>query len=290
MNRNSPQRRTTNKHVTLEQRIRQMARRYRAEQRRIAGRQANGHTPRQTSTVIAGAFVFAAVAAMAASVGISSPFTKANEDYAAGRFADAASGFEQVIAGHGYSAPVLFNLGNAWLQAGQPERAILNYERALVLSPNDAAVRANLRTAQSRAKVEVRKPGILEKVVRVANLNTWAWIVALILPCVCASVVAGRLLRGSLKKCMRIASVAGVCVLIPAGVCIAARWQELGRAVVLGADTPAHIAPAEASGVSFNLRGGEVVRAQESHGSFTLVHTSDDRSGWVSSAAVARVI
>src|SRR5262249_52216666 len=50
-----------------------------------------------------------------------------------------------------------FNLGNAKAQSGKPIDAILAYERALRLAPNDPDTRANLELV--RAKLAGTKPG-----------------------------------------------------------------------------------------------------------------------------------
>ncbi len=64
---------------------------------------------------------------------------------AGGDYRAAVRNYEQILDREGFSAPLLFNLGNAWLRLGNPARAILNYERALVLSPHNAAIdEANL--------------------------------------------------------------------------------------------------------------------------------------------------
>src|SRR4029077_19623718 len=46
------------------------------------------------------------------------------------------------------SGPVYFNLGNAYFRAGNPGRAILNYERARRLMPRDPDLHANLGFAR----------------------------------------------------------------------------------------------------------------------------------------------
>ena len=46
-----------------------------------------------------------------------------------------------------YSADLFYNLGNAWFKLGDQGRAILNYERALVLNPRMEEARSNFQTA-----------------------------------------------------------------------------------------------------------------------------------------------
>ena len=69
----------------------------------------------------------------------------------------------------------MFNLGNAWLRLGKPARAILDYERALVLAPHSAAIAANLGAAQERAGLAPRSGGPWLTVARYFSFDTYVW-------------------------------------------------------------------------------------------------------------------
>ncbi len=73
-------------------------------------------------------------------------FEAANRAFGAGKYAEAISGYEKITKENGYSAAVLFNLGNAYYHNNQFGRAILNYERALRLSPRDPDIQEWLGT------------------------------------------------------------------------------------------------------------------------------------------------
>ena len=45
---------------------------------------------------------------------------------------------------------IYYNLGNSYYKADDIARAILNYERALLLEPGNADIRANLEIARSK--------------------------------------------------------------------------------------------------------------------------------------------
>lgn len=219
-----------------------------------------------------------------------SDFERANQDYAAGRYSDAAHGFETVIAKQGFSAPLLFNLGNAWLEAGELGRAILSYERALVLSPGDDSIAKNLQVAREKANIATTNPGILYKAVHLLSWNALSWLSALSIVGIAVLVLVGRLkpLWAPLGRRLAI----GVCVI---AFCITAtslafRWPDLNRAVVLNNDTPVRIAPADSAGVSFKLPAGELVQARKNHGKYVLIRTHDGKSGWASGDEVARIM
>lgn len=77
--------------------------------------------------------------------------TKAEADsaYAAGRFQDAIKGYEDLLK-KGSSADLYYNLGNAYYRSEDITHAVLNYERALLLSPGDKDIRHNLQMARSK--------------------------------------------------------------------------------------------------------------------------------------------
>ena len=72
---------------------------------------------------------------------------KANEMYAQGKYQDAAIVYENILKQGYESAELYFNLGNAYYKQNVIATAILNYEKALQLSPNDDDIKYNLELA-----------------------------------------------------------------------------------------------------------------------------------------------
>ena len=69
---------------------------------------------------------------------------KANELYAANEYAKAIQLYENILGQGHESAALYFNLGNAYYKEGEIAKAILNYERAKLLAPNDEDIQFNL--------------------------------------------------------------------------------------------------------------------------------------------------
>ena len=80
-----------------------------------------------------------------------SAVTKAEADsaYTQGRYQQAVKAYEQLLQ-QGVSADLYYNLGNAYYRMDEMPRAVLNYERALLLSPGDRDIRFNLQMARSK--------------------------------------------------------------------------------------------------------------------------------------------
>ena len=77
--------------------------------------------------------------------------TKAEADsaYAQEHYQKAAQLYEEVLT-QGVNADLYYNLGNAYYRQDNFTKAILNYERALLLSPGDRDIRFNLQMARSK--------------------------------------------------------------------------------------------------------------------------------------------
>ena len=73
---------------------------------------------------------------------------QAEQFYAAGNYEEAADIYRQILDEGWESADLYYNLGNCYYKSGNHTRAILNYERALLLRPGDAMARYNLEMAQ----------------------------------------------------------------------------------------------------------------------------------------------
>ena len=81
----------------------------------------------------------------------SKAITKADADsaYVHGEYQKAIDSYESLLK-KGVSADLYYNLGNAYYRTENITRAVLNYERALLLSPSDPDIRFNLQMARSK--------------------------------------------------------------------------------------------------------------------------------------------
>ena len=73
----------------------------------------------------------------------------ADEAYRQEKYQEAARQYEQLLE-KGVSADLYYNLGNAYYRMDNITKAVLNYERALLLSPGDKDIRFNLQMARSK--------------------------------------------------------------------------------------------------------------------------------------------
>ena len=75
---------------------------------------------------------------------------KADSAYINSDYASAVYLYKNILANQGESADIYYNLGNSYYKMDNIAKAILNYEKALVLNPGNGDIRFNLELAQSK--------------------------------------------------------------------------------------------------------------------------------------------
>lgn len=111
-----------------------------------------------------------------------SGFEKGNDLYKNGKYEQAIDAYNSELTAKKQSAELYFNLANCYYKLNKVAPAIYNYEKALVLNPNDKDIANNLRFAQKRTVDEIKvvpKVGfakLLRDFTANFHYNTWAWI------------------------------------------------------------------------------------------------------------------
>ena len=109
-------------------------------------------------------------------------FEKGNALYQKGKYEQAISEYETILASKNHSAELYFNLGNCYYKLNKVAPAIYNYEKALVLNPEDTEITNNLKFAQKLQIDEIKvvpKVGFSKMIhdfTSIFHFNTWAWI------------------------------------------------------------------------------------------------------------------
>ena len=189
----------------------------------------------------------------------------------------------------GYSSAALYNLANAYARAGKPGLAVLNYERAKLLSPNDADIDANLRHVRETAGVPPETRNGFERLAGIAEPRILAWVGLAGLIVAGAGALARRFYprrRGMLLA----ATLVGICLLALAVANAIAIWPVMHEAVVIAHTAPARVAPVPIEEPLFVLPEAAIVRMRAAHDEFVLVQTQAGRMGWVPGASLAPIV
>src|SRR5438128_179895 len=83
-------------------------------------------------------------------------YKAANALYKAGSYEEAAASYEKILAQGYRTADVYYNLGNCFYKLKENGKAILNYERARKLAPDDEDIAHNLKIAQLKTLDKVQ--------------------------------------------------------------------------------------------------------------------------------------
>jgi hypothetical protein len=188
-----------------------------------------------------------------------------------------------------YSADGLYNLANSYARAGKPGLAVLSYERAALLAPDDPDINANLAYVRASAHVSMKPQNRLARLAQVTNPTSAAWLgvlgIALVGIGLVARKVAPRFLwipgGGILLGVALIAVTASNAILL---------WPRMHEAIVLIDQTPARVSPAPMADTAFVLREAESVTMTAEHEDFILIRSGGGLTGWVSRANLGAVL
>jgi tetratricopeptide (TPR) repeat protein len=228
-----------------------------------------------------------------------SGFEKGNVLYQKGQYEQAIQAYESVLDSHQQSAELYFNLGNCYYKLNKVAPAIYNYEKALVLAPEDADITNNLKFAQKLTIDEVKdvpKVGfakLLRDFTGIYHFNTWALI----------SVVFGLLFLGFFigyyfspsTRSKRIfffgMFVWIVSLLVSLGAAIFEKNHFVNDrpAIVFAEVTEVKSEPQKASPATFTLHEGTKVFVLETLGKWKKIQLTDGTEGWIESPAIREV-
>jgi len=218
-------------------------------------------------------------------------FEQGNQAYAKGNDDEAISCYQKAIQEAGYSAPLLYNMANAYYRKKDVGRAILNYKRALYLDPGNGDIQANLALARKDAGQVSGPSPLWRRPFDILNLNGWAWMLSGTFG-VFSLMVLLRGIRpaGFQKRGFRVVMTAAVLLLLTGGVGVTLHIGNLGRGVVTGDHAQLRVSPFDSAASSTPIEDGRIVRMAGTYRDYVWVRGEDGRSGWIKKDAVEPVI
>jgi tetratricopeptide (TPR) repeat protein len=241
------------------------------------------------STIVMASLVMLGACTFAVAADQQTTFDRANAAFAQKNYGRAASYFQAIVARQGFSAPVLFNLANAYYREGKLGLAILNYDRAQLLAPGDADIAFNLHIARAKAGLADRPTAWLDRAANYFSLNAPSWLGAAAALLIAAGFVTRQFAQRD-QFARRDMMTASACVLLAATLTVGLRWSQLREAIITVKNTPVYISPVTDGQPLYTLAEGQAVALRNAHGEFVLVETSDGHRGWVKRADVSPLI
>lgn len=224
--------------------------------------------------------------------------TKAEGDSAYMRddYASAIQIYENLLK-KGEAADVYYNLGNSYYKAGDIAKAILSYERALLLQPGNADIRANLEIARSKTidKV-VPVPEIFfvswaKSLINCMSIDAWAKLGVVFFVLLLVSLYLFFFSRQIVwKKTGFIAGLVLLAFVILSNVFASQQKSELTNrndAIVLSPSVTVRSTPSDSGTSLFILHEGHKVEIKDnSMREWKEIHLEDGKVGWVPTFAI----
>lgn len=207
-------------------------------------------------------------------------FQEGNEAYLEKNYPKAIELYQQSLI-EKQSAAVHFNLGNAYYEAGHVGLAVLHYERALILEPNNPDAQANLDFVRKEEDLRTGKMSLIERYARYLNVNTWTWLAVATFWSMVTLVLLPRLQGMRRPLCN---GLAVLCLLgfIASKTALYAYHLESQQGVVISEEAPLKIAPTANSNALIYVQGGELLTLDgDSFEDYLRVETLQGQSGWI---------
>ncbi len=223
-------------------------------------------------------------------------FDKGNNLYQKGNYQEAITVYESVVKSGQQSAELYFNLGNCFYKLNKVAPAIFNFEKALLLNPNDTEIQNNLAFAQKMTideVIEVPKVGfakIIRDFTSSFHYDTWAWIAILFSVLFLICFVGYYFSNTTTLK--RVFFTAMLFVLLFTIVSIFAGFFEKNQsnndrpAIVFADITSVKSEPKSSAQDAFVLHAGTKVFVLESLNNYKKIQLLDLKQGWIEKSAI----
>lgn len=223
----------------------------------------------------------------------------ADEAYTKGNYRKAIELYEALLQ-QGESAEIYYNLGNSYYKNEQMARAVLNYERALLLNPGDGDIRFNLEMARSKTVDKVTPMSEVFLVTWTRAVKNWmsadGWaqcgiLCFLLFLCSVALYLFGR--KVVLKKIGFALAAVMLVLMVVANLFANSQKQTLETreyAIVMSPSVTAKSTPDEGGTDLFVLHEGHKVSIKDATmKSWVEIKLEDGNVGWIPVSAIERI-
>ena len=206
----------------------------------------------------------------------------------------------QKLINEGYkSYQLYFNLGNCYYKLHKVAPAIYNYEKALLLSPNDTEIKTNLEFARKMAVDDIKvipRVGfskLIQDFTAKYYYDTWAWIAVAFAFLFLLFFVGYYFSHSTVFK--RVFFFGMFFWLLGIGLSTASGFYEKGRmdnerpAIVFAETASVKSEPKISATDAFVLHEGTKVYILESIANWKKVELTDETTGWIEESAIKKI-
>lgn len=225
--------------------------------------------------------------------------SEANDLYKKGEFEKAIVSYEKIVESGQVASELYFNLGNAYYRTHRIPLAILNYERAKKLKPNDEEINFNLELARARIVDKINNlpefflMNWLRKLAHSFSADQWA--VISMVSFFITLCFAGLFLFSSRRLIKQLAFWLGILLVIVAFSSFAVSQQQKHKlsvhndAIIITPAVTIRSSPDETGTELFILHEGSKVRIEDTVGDWLEIRISDGNKGWIKASDMVRI-
>lgn len=192
---------------------------------------------------------------------------------------------------HRESAHLYYNLGNAYFRNNQIAKAIVNYERALLLDPGDSDIRHNLRFTRTHIedKIDNSEAFIINQWMRnfqnLFSANTWATIAIVLF--ILLIVLAGIYMISVRLLIRKLAFYSGIALLSLTIIANVFAFRQKNKiinrttGIVMSASVSIFTSPDIHSQELFRLHEGAKVKIKREENSWFEITIANGSVGWL---------
>lgn len=241
--------------------------------------------------------LFLAISAGCFAASNESDFETANNFFRDKNYDKAIELYETIAARGVESAPLYFNLGNAYFRTGDLGHAVLYYMKARKLDPGDNDILANLEFAKQYTNIQMEGvklnpiTSFMESLVGPYRLSLLAWVSSafFILFFILLSLRYGLGIRNPV---LRVSIVTVLIFLLVSSWLTTYKYRNdylTQRAVIIAEECPVTTGPSDESDIELEAAPGLVVEILSESGDYYNVLFENKRRGWIKKELVAEI-
>ena len=226
-------------------------------------------------------------------------FENGNALYQKGKYQQAIAAYETELSAKKQSAELYFNIGNCYYKLNKVAPSIYNYEKALLLNPDDTEIQNNLKFAQKlqiddiKTEEKVGFNKVIQDFTNTFHYNTWGGI-AVGLPFLFLLFFVGYYLSQiTVSKRLFFFGMFFVMLLLIVSVAAAIfeknQYNNDQPAIVFSEVVSVKSEPKNGATDAFVLHEGTKVYVIESLDNWDKIQLTDGNEGWIENSAIKRL-
>ena len=226
-------------------------------------------------------------------------FLQANTLFQEGKYEEAQDVYLEILNAGYYSTEVYFNLGNAYFRSNKPGKARLFYEKALLLSPRDQAVKTNLAFTETLLQDKFEEIPVFflrQWIIDLRkSLHPDPWSILALILFTLAFVFLVIFLFSKSINLRKYGFYSGITLFFLSIICLifaysSSRYlKNSGTAILTAPSVIVRSAPGNTAKELFIIHEGAKVWLENSLGEWQEIKLSDGRIGWLPSQAIEKI-